>query len=286
MTKLKTPITYYGGKQRLASKIISLIPEHNLYAEPFFGGGAVFFQKISSPVEVINDTNAELINFYRVVKHNFKALKKEINASLHSRNQHRQASVIYNNSDMFDKIKRAWAVWFMAGQGFSSQLDMGWRYDVRKSKVPQTTTRKKTDFTSEYAARLENTQIECTDALRIIHSRDRKDSFFYCDPPYHNANQGHYNGYTIEDFENLLKTLSQLKGKFLLSSYPSPLLTKYIKKYKWHSLHIDQPLMAAKERTTRKRKIEVLTANYPITLENIEKIDQIELRTFVAINFQ
>ena len=268
MTKLKTPITYYGGKQRLASKIISLIPEHNLYAEPFFGGGAVFFQKAPSSVEVINDTNAELINFYRVVKHNFKALKKEINASLHSRNLHRQASVIYNNPDMFYKIKRAWAVWIMAGQGFSDQLDATWRYDVQKSKIPKIVARKVVDFSKGYAERLQNVQVECTDASRIIRSRDRKDSFFYCDPPYHNANQGHYDGYTIEDFENLLKTLSQLKGKFLLSSYPSPLLTKYIKKYKWYTLRIDQPLTAANERKKRKRKIEVLTANYPIALAN------------------
>ncbi len=66
---LKTPISYYGGKQKLATKILSLIPEqHTLYAEPFLGGAAVFFSKQASKIEVLNDTNRELINFYKVVQ--------------------------------------------------------------------------------------------------------------------------------------------------------------------------------------------------------------------------
>ncbi|MFX7879034.1 DNA adenine methylase, partial [Acinetobacter baumannii] len=36
--QLRTPISYYGGKQRLVSSILPLIPEHNLYCEPFLGG--------------------------------------------------------------------------------------------------------------------------------------------------------------------------------------------------------------------------------------------------------
>lgn len=86
---LKTPITYYGGKQRLCQKIINMIPHHHLYCEPFVGGGAVFFAKAPSVVEVINDTNGELINFYKVVKADFVSLEKEIRISLHSRDLHR-----------------------------------------------------------------------------------------------------------------------------------------------------------------------------------------------------
>ncbi len=88
---LKTPITYYGGKQKLCAKIINMLPPHRLYCEPFLGGGAVFFAKKPSEVEVINDTNGELINFYRVVKNDFVSLEKEIRISLHSRELHRQA---------------------------------------------------------------------------------------------------------------------------------------------------------------------------------------------------
>lgn len=42
--KMKTPITYYGGKQMMAKHILPLIPEHHIYSEAFFGGGAIFCQ--------------------------------------------------------------------------------------------------------------------------------------------------------------------------------------------------------------------------------------------------
>ena len=54
---MKTPITYYGGKQQLVPTILPMIPSHRLYVEPYFGGGAVFFAKKPSYLEVINDIN-------------------------------------------------------------------------------------------------------------------------------------------------------------------------------------------------------------------------------------
>lgn len=33
---IKTPISYYGGKQSMIKDIIPLIPKHNIYVEPFF----------------------------------------------------------------------------------------------------------------------------------------------------------------------------------------------------------------------------------------------------------
>jgi DNA adenine methylase len=104
---MRTPISYYGGKQTLSAIILGLIPEHRIYCEPFLGGAAIFFAKKPSKVEIINDTNCELINFYEVLKHDFTSIEKEIAISLHSRKKHRQAEVIYANPDMFDRIKRA-----------------------------------------------------------------------------------------------------------------------------------------------------------------------------------
>lgn len=71
---MKTPLSYYGGKQTLAKIILGLIPPHRLYCEPFLGGAAVFFAKEPAKVEVINDTNGELVNFYRVVKTSVRRL--------------------------------------------------------------------------------------------------------------------------------------------------------------------------------------------------------------------
>lgn len=62
---MRTPITYYGGKQNLSERIVSMMPRHKIYCEPFFGGGAVFFAKPKAGIEVINDKNDLLINFSR-----------------------------------------------------------------------------------------------------------------------------------------------------------------------------------------------------------------------------
>lgn len=261
---LKTPISYYGGKQNLVKTILPIIPEHNLYCEPFVGGGAVFWSKNKSNVEVINDTNRELINFYEICQNNFIELEKKIRISLHSRSLHRDAKVINENPHMFDKIDRAWAVWVLSTQSFSAMLDGSWGYDVKKNTTSKKITNKRDSFSEELSIRLQNVQIESTDALRIINSRDRVDSFFYVDPPYYNSDCGHYDGYTIDDFERLLQLLSKLEGKFLLSSYPSPILKEYTKANGWHTFSIEQTVSVANSNTTKppKKKIEVFTANY------------------------
>jgi DNA adenine methylase len=260
--RLRPPLTYYGGKQTLAPLIISLIPEHTLYAEPFTGGGAVFFMKPPSRVEVLNDTNGELMNFYRVIQGKFRKLQAEVRRTPHSRDTHRRAKVIYNNPDMFDDVKRAWAVWVLCAQGFASKMDGPWGFDKTDNTTSKRVANKRDNFQAHYLNRLRLVQIENVDALYIIQSRDTGNSFFYCDPPYFNSNMGHYKGYTEADFEALLRLLSQIKGKFLLSSYPSDILSKYIKKEKWHSRTIEKYVTVNAKGGNPKKKTEVLTANY------------------------
>ncbi|CAN5428285.1 DNA adenine methylase [soil metagenome] len=263
---MKTPISYYGGKQTLAAKIVAMIPQHNLYCEPFIGGAAVFFTKPPSPVEVINDTNKELINFYQIVQNDFVSLEKEIRITLHSRDQHRKAQVIYANPDMFSEIKRAWALWVLASQSFSSGLDKAWGYDISRNTTSKKISNKRASFTEDYAIRLQNVQIECTDALRIINSRDNENAFFYCDPPYYNSNCGHYDGYSLQDFTNLLDALANTKGKFILSSYPSPVLKQYTATHGWNTITFESTVSVANNSSKpRKAKTEVLTYNYEYT---------------------
>lgn len=266
-SKMKTPITYYGGKQKMARHILPLIPPHNLYCEPFCGGAAIFFAKESSNVEVLNDTNRELINFYKVVQNDFGLLEREIQISLHSRDLHRKASTIYNNSDMFSDVKRAWALWVLSSQGFAGQIDSSWGYDVAKSSTPKKIANKREAFSLDLAIKLQNVQLECADALYIIHSRDRVDSFFYCDPPYYNSDMGHYDGYSLNDYTELLECLSKIKGKFMLSSYPSPILTQYIKDHGWHTYNFEQLVSVGAKSGKPKSKIEVLTTNYVVKVE-------------------
>ncbi|MCL2410080.1 MAG: DNA adenine methylase [Treponema sp.] len=260
---MRTPITYYGGKQQLASSIVKLIPPHRIYAEPFIGGAAVFFAKPPSECEIINDINSEVVNFYEVVQRDFTALQSEINISLHSRKMHKHARVIYENPDMFCRIKRAWAFWMLANMSFGSMLDGGWGYDL----TGQTTLKvnnKKGVFEENLAIRLQNIQIEYCDALKIIRSRDVPDAFFYLDSPYPDTDQGHYDGYSAEDFRSLLETCANIEGKFLLSSFRHSILDEYTKKYKWSQfeLKMKKSITAWVGEGKSSHKIEVLTANY------------------------
>lgn len=261
---MKPPLTYYGGKQKLAPVIVPMIPEHTLYNEPFCGGAAILFNKPQSEIEVLNDANKELINFYQVVQQDYVSLEKEIRITLHSRKLHQDAGVIYDNPHLFSPLKRAWAVWVLASQSFSSMLDGSWGYDKTRNTTTKKVINKGLLFSEEYAIRLQNVQLECTDALYIIKSRDTEQTFHYCDPPYFNSDCGHYKGYTEQDMRNLLDLLATVKGRFLLSSYPSDLLSGYIKQYGWKFRTIEQKVSVNKGSGRGKLKTEVLTANYDI----------------------
>lgn len=258
---MKTPISYYGGKQMLVSSILPLIPEHTTYCEPFFGGGAVFFAKPKSPVEILNDVNQFVVNFYRQSQSNFDALNSLIQATPHSRRSYRDAMVMYEHPHLFTDLERAWAFWTLCNQGYASKIG-SWAFGtIDNSSEKKVNNAKARLSTGELSTRLGLVQIECNDALHILEMRDRPTTFFYLDPPYFNSNMGHYGGYTEGDFEALLQACSRLEGKFLLSSYPSEVLDRYTQQFGWRQIEINDLTRASK---ARKPKVEVLTANYPI----------------------
>ena len=261
----KTPISYYGGKQNMLQHILPLIPEHNIYTETFFGGGAVFFAKAPSKSEIVNDTNASVINFYKVCKTNFDALKLKIESTLFSRASYQVALTIYKMPHLFNELQQAWAFYIATNMGFGCRIG-SWGFDKYGKRV-KAFQNKKILFDEEILKRLEKVQIENYDACKVLELYNSPDAFHYIDPPYIDSNQGHYEGYTREDYIKLLKMLTQIKGKFLLSSYPSDLLDLYTKEFGWYTKTFKKPLSAKKAVGGVKRdsyKTEVLTANYPI----------------------
>lgn len=213
-------------------------------------------------MEIINDLNRFVINFYEQAKHNFHNVQAKIRATPHSRGLYRDAMVMYDNPHLFDDLERAWAFWVLTNQGYSGKIG-AWGFATADNRCEKTLNVKRETFLPEIRERLDVVQLECADALRVIEVRDRPETFFYCDPPYHNSNMGHYSGYTAEDFEQLLQALSKIQGKFLLSSFPSDLLTRYTEQFGWHQIKTELPTMASK---ARKPKTEVLTANYSLKL--------------------
>ena len=61
---MKAIVKYPGSKWSLASWIISFFPEHHSYLEPFFGSGAVLFNKPRSHIETVNDLDGYVVNLF------------------------------------------------------------------------------------------------------------------------------------------------------------------------------------------------------------------------------
>lgn len=256
---MKTPVTYYGGKQRMLKYILPLIPRHEIYCEPFIGGAAVFFAKEPAKVEIINDLNGMVSNFYKQIQVNFEDLQNRIQSTLLSRSAHNDAWVMYQNQHLFDELELAWAFWVLTQQGMLGKISETWAYSPGNAKAETTLRNKRESFLEAYKDRLATVQIECRDALKVIKSRDLEATFFYIDPPYYNSNMGHYSGYSEANFIELLDLLSQIKGRFLLSSYPSDVLSEFTGRFGWKTIEVEQSLATSK---SGKRKIEVLTLNY------------------------
>lgn len=145
--------------------------------------------------------------------------------------------------------------------GFASKLDGTFGYDKQKNSIAIKLNGAKEAFTSEISKRLEHTQIECTNALRIIKSRDTTRTFHFIDPPYINSDCGHYSGtFNLSDFEELLELTTTLEGKFMLTMFPHSLLSEYVMNNGWRVVEVERTISASK--TKRHKQIEVIVMNY------------------------
>lgn len=258
----RTPITYYGGKQSMLNEILPLIPPHRIYCEPFFGGGAVFFAKPPAYLDVINDINQRLIIFYEEMRDNFNALNEMIQTTLHSESIHQKAKDIYNNRIEGSRLEIAWSVWVVTNMSFGGSAHGGWKWCNGTAGSHSGRYIKKRSVEFQYLHnRLADVQISSRDALRVIRDRDTKETFFYIDSPYPGANQGHYHGYSMKSFAELLHTLEKIKGKFILSNFNSQTLRFYSIKNNWNVISIKKQMKIANFHDKR-YKNELLVMNY------------------------
>ena len=209
----------------MSSKIVPLIPRHTVYVEPFCGGAAVFFAKPWPNItnrayyqEVINDHDKRLINFYQQLRDNGQALVNALQLTLYSEHEHQIAKEL----DVEDKLEAARRYYVNVQQSFSNVVGTGWRRSVYSDNLGATWANKISRL-QDYLDRMASVQIACDDALKIIKQWDSPQTFFYCDPPYPATEQGHYSGYTLQDFQNLVNTLDKAQGSFILSNYEQPI---------------------------------------------------------------
>lgn len=208
----------------MASKIIPLIPKHTIYVEPFAGGASIFFMKPVPKVtnsnhyrEVINDTNGLVHNFYLQMRDNQDELLRLIALTPYSKRDY-EIAVSICKKGCGDKIKLAWAFYINISMSFSNKLNSGWSRN-KFSCNSSFSWYSKIESILKFSERLKGVFIDNIDALDCIKLWDSPQTFFYCDPPYVNANQGHYSGYSQDDLDKLIDTLGRIKGSFILSGY-------------------------------------------------------------------
>ena len=214
----------------MASKIVPLIPKHTVYVEPFCGSAAVMFAKPWPEVtsnnhyrEVINDTNGQVVEFFRALRDNPDALVRELELTPYSRREYYER-----------KLSPAASFFVDAVQSFGNKPRGGWGRD-RLGYNSAATWANKLPLLLKCAERLQGVFVDDLDAIELIKRWDSPHTFFYCDPPYPGTDQGHYKGYTQEDFERLCDALDNIEGSFLLSCYANDAPRLHWRKHEFKS---------------------------------------------------
>jgi DNA adenine methylase len=128
---MKSPVPYFGGKQRMAPWIVSLLPEHDHYVEPFAGSLSVLLAKKPSPMETASDLDGELMTFWRVLRDQPEQLLRACMLTPHSR---AELTATWEPTD--DDLELARRIWCRLAQGRSGTLrNTGWRhYSTRPAR--------------------------------------------------------------------------------------------------------------------------------------------------------
>lgn len=111
---MKAVLKYPGAKNRIAPWIIKHIPEHKVYCEPFFGSGAVLFNKEPCYNEIVNDIDDDVYNFFKVLRTEPSKLAEAIRLTPYSRTEYEMAYI----SDTIDDVERARIFAIKCWQGF------------------------------------------------------------------------------------------------------------------------------------------------------------------------
>jgi DNA adenine methylase len=213
---MNSPISYFGGKSRLAKRIIGLIPEHNCYCEPFCGAAWVFWNKPESKVEILNDRDGELVNFWRVVQNHIAPFLDYYKHAVISR----ELFEIEKRRDptTLTDLQRAARYYYLQRLGFGGKTDEKSRTFGAGAARPMNlnlTTMEETIMQAHW--RLQRVTIERLDACACIEKYDRPETFFYIDPPYFGCSQDYAVKFNGADFIRLRDTLKKIAGRFILS---------------------------------------------------------------------
>lgn len=224
---MKAVLKYPGSKWRISEWIISHFPEHKVYCEPFFGSGAVFFNKAPSYIETINDIDGDIVNLFLAIREEPEALARLIEATPFARDEF--LSCYEKSTEPVEQARRT-LVRFHQSFGTSNSSKNSWR-NVQTYGGPRTATMWNylPERIVEICERLKEAQIENIDAIELIRRYNDKNTLIYCDPPYlQSLRKRNMYAYEMSDERHieLLDVLKESKSKIVLSGYDNPLYNK------------------------------------------------------------
>lgn len=220
-------IRYHGGKWLLAPWIISLMPSHHAYVEPFGGAASVLLRKPRSRYEVYNDLDKEVVNLFRVARDCGERLREAIELTPFARDEFIES---YEPSDdAVEQARRTVVRAFMGrGTNATARRSTGFR-SSRRGHGPSTAD----DWANYPSAldaiidRLRGVVIENRHAFEVIESYDAPDALHYVDPPYvqatRDAGRDYRHELTEQEHIELAGLLTRVCGTVLLSGYRCPI---------------------------------------------------------------
>jgi len=171
----------YGAKWRLAPWIVKHFPPRHVYVEAFGGSAAVLLSKEPSPVEVYNDLDGEVVNFFRVLREQPEDLARAIAFTPYARSE---LDTAWEPTDDPLEAARRFAVrsWMAIG-GPTTRWKSGFRFRRDRMAVLLRWWREMPERLAAVAFRLQGVLIENRDYREILEDFDGPKTLFYFDPP-------------------------------------------------------------------------------------------------------
>lgn len=233
---MKAIMKYPGSKWSISKWIISFFPPHHSYLEPFFGSGAVFFNKPPSDIETINDLDGNVVNLFDCIRRDPERLAREIYLTPYARGVYDRA-LTRDPEDPYERARNFY-IRLNMGHGFRTNGEkVGWKNDVhgRERAYAVREWNILPERIMEAAKRLKDAQIEHVDAIELIGRFNHRDVLIYCDPPYVlSTRHGKQYQHEMNDDEHvrLLDALLDHTGPVIVSGYDNGLYADRLREWR------------------------------------------------------
>ena len=254
---MRTVLKYPGSKWNIAPRLVELIPEHHSYVEPFFGSGAVLFNKPVSDIETINDLDHDVVNLFRCIQEDAERLSRMVMTTPFSREKYEDTYKLdvwelMMPDEPYHKALR-FLIQCWQGHGFRTNgSKVGWKNDVqgRERAYALWNWYRLPEWIIDIAERLRMVQIENRPAVEVIERFNYSNVFMYIDPPYvlgTRAQKQYRHEMLDQDHEELLKVLLKSRAKIMISGYESEMYNDYL--VGWEKKHFSSCAETGKPRT-------------------------------------